>query len=152
MKPTIFLAITMAFVATNAEAALTELIQQNFQESNKFYEQTISSVEVSQQPLRLWIHIRTQDQKNIVSSINNAIAKIKISGNSVQSMPIQIVSSGPSENQLRFFKKENKENAKEIFNIIRQHVPTLKLIDFTSEYANAHWMKAGHFELWLSTN
>jgi hypothetical protein len=136
--------------SVNVEADLNDLIKQNIQDSNKSYEQTISSIERQSKPIRIWIHVRTKTQRNVGKKILKAIADTSIEGRRVEEKPIQIVDSAPPESQLRYFKKEDNSQATELFGVLQRLIPELKLKDLSRQYSHVRWIKTGHFELWLS--
>ena len=150
MKKYVLLAVAITLFSVNVEADLNNLIKQNIQDSNKSYEQTISSIEQQSKPIRLWIHVRTKSQMNVGKEILKAIADTSIEGRRIEEKPIQTVDSAPPESQLRYFKKEDNSQAAKLFGVLQRLIPELKLIDLSRQYSLVRWIKTGHFELWLS--
>lgn len=148
-KSVIFVAALMLF-SVNVEAGLRELIHQNVEDADKSYEQTISPIEQQSKPFRLWIHVRTESQRNVGEEILKAIADTRLGGRRIEKKPLQIVDSAPQESQLRYFKKEDESQATELLAVLRRLIPELKLKDFSRQYSHVRWIKTGHFELWLS--
>lgn len=151
MKKTALLIVAITLFSVNVEADLSDLIQQNIQDSDKSYEQTILPFEQRNKPSRLWIHVRTESQRNVGEEIFKTIADTSLGGSRIEQKPLQIVAFGPQESQLRYFKKENESQATELFAVLRRFIPMLKLKDFSREYSHVRWIKTGHFELWLSS-
>lgn len=150
MKKPLLLILAITLFSVTAEAGLSDLIQQNIQDSDKSYEQTIWPIEQRSKPSRLWIHVRTESQKNLGEEIFKAIADTSAGGSGIEKKPLQIVAIGPRNSQLRYFKKDNKSQATALFSVLRRFIPMLQLKDFSREYSNVRWIKTGHFELWLS--
>jgi len=150
MKKNVLLVVALTLFSVNVEAGLTDLIQQNVQDADKSYEQTISPIEQQSKPSRLWIHMRTESQRNVGEEILKAISDTSLGGRRIEKKPLQIVASGPQESELRYFKKEDEAQAAALFAVLRRLIPELKLKDLSREYSHIRWIKTGHFELWLS--
>lgn len=150
MKKIILLIAAFILFPVNVEAGLSRLIQQNIEESDKSFEQTILPIEQQSKPSRLWIHVCTEGQRIVGEKIYKAISDTGSGETHIVEKPLQIVAIGPSESQLRYFKKEDESQAAELFEVLRKFIPTLKLKDFSQEYSHVRWLKKGHFELWLS--
>ena len=63
MKKNILLIAAFILFPVNVEAGLSRLIQQNIEESDKSFEQTILPIEQQSKPSRLWIHVCTEGQR-----------------------------------------------------------------------------------------
>jgi len=150
MKKNLILKLALLLFSANVDAGLSNLIQQNIQDSDKSFEQTILPIEQGITPSRLWIHVRTEGQRIIGEKIYKTIANTSLGGSHIVEKPLQIVASGPLESQLRYFKKEDESQAAELFEVLHKFIPMLKLKDFSREYSQVRWLKKGHFELWLS--
>jgi hypothetical protein len=150
MKKNVLLLLALTLFSVNVEAGLRELIQQNVQDADKSYEQTISPIEQQSKPPRLWIHVKTESQMKVGKEIFKAIADTSLGGRRIEEKPLQIVDSAPQESQLRYFKKEDESQAAELFAILQRLIPELKLKDLSRQYSHIRWIKTGHFELWLS--
>jgi len=145
-----FLVVALSLFSVSVEAGLRDLIQQNVQNAEKSYEQTISTIEQQSKPSRLWIHVRTESQRNVGEEIQKAITDVSLAGRRIEKKPLQIVAFGPRESQLRYFKRGDDSQAKELLTVLRKLIPELKLINFSDKYSHVRWIKTGHFELWLS--
>ncbi len=151
MKPisiTVFIAVLLFSVPV--AAGLNDLIHQNVEDADKFYEQTISPVKQKNTPARLWIHIRTEAQKAQAERIYGEIQNVTLEGRSILKQPIQSVDFGPQTSQLRYFKKTDEMMARQLWAELRNLLPDLQIADFSHDYAQAGWIRPGHFELWLS--
>ena len=147
MKKIAFLVVVFTLFSVNVEAGLSDLIQQNVQDAAKSYEQTIKQ---HSKPSRLWIHMRTESQRNVGEEVQKAVADISLGGSRIEKKPLQIVAFSPSKSQLRYFKKEDESQATELLTVLLRLIPELKLKDLSGEYSHVRWIKTGHFELWLS--
>ncbi len=150
MKKIALMVVALTLFSVNVEAGLSDLIQQNVQDADKSYERITSPIEQQSMPSRLWIHVRTESQRNVGEEIYKVITDTSLGGRRIEQKPLRIVASSPRESQLRYFKKEDESQAAELFAVLRRLIPELKLKDFSREYSHVHWIKTGHFELWLS--
>lgn len=142
MKPKIVLLLGLLCTAQNTYATkLNEQIKQNIDEARKSYEQL-----VNQEPPRLWIHVRTEQQKQLLKNIADWIKPVS----SIEIQPLQLVKEGPKKTQLRFFSSQDKNEADKLLKKLQKIFPQLELQDFSAEYGAMSWMESGHFELWLA--
>ena len=150
MKLIAFWGVAFLLLSSNVEAGLRDLIQQNVQDAVQSYERTVSPIEPKIEQPQLWIHVQSVDQKGLGEEIFKTIENTRIGGEPLDRKPIQIVSNGPRESQLRYFKKQDKPHVTELFSTLCRLIPALELKDFSSDYSHVKWIKPGHFELWLS--
>lgn len=142
MKPKIVLLLGLLFTAQNTYATkLNEQIQQNVDEARKSYEQL-----VNQEPPRLWIHVRTEQQRQLLQHIADWLKPVS----SIKIEPIQLVKEGPKKSQLRFFSSQDKDEAGNLLKKLQKIFPHLELQDFSAQYGAMGWLESGHFELWLA--
>jgi hypothetical protein len=155
MKKSILFIIALILFSVNVEAdpdnsGLRDLIQQNIQDAEKSYEQTISPVEQQRKTFSLWINVSGERQIKIGEKILKRIADTDLGGKDIESKPIQIVEDGPRNTQLRYFKKEDAPQAAELLSELEKFIPNINLKDYSRQYSNLSWIKPGHLELWLS--
>ena len=150
MKRIVFWGAAFLLLSSNAEAGLRDLIQQNVKDAVQSYERTVSPMERQIEQPQLWIHMQSANQKALGEEIFKKIENTKVGGEPLERKPIQIVSYGPRESQLRYFKKQDKPHVTELFATLCRLIPALELKDFSSDYEHVKWIKPGHFELWLS--
>ncbi len=142
MKHKIMLLLILLFATQNSVAIkLDEQIKQNVDQAKKSYEQLIN-----QEPPTLWIHVRTEQQREILQNIADWLKPVSL----IKIEPIQIVKDGPKKNQLRFFSSQDKEEADDLLRNLQKIFPQLELQDLSSQYGTMSWMETGHFELWLA--
>lgn len=150
MKTLVLFAMILMMYTASAVGGLKDLIQQNINAADKSYEQRVSPVEEQKEAVRLWIHLRSEAQKSLGAAIFSAISDTRLRGLHVEQKPLQVVTFGPEQTQLRFFRKEDTAQAQALFDVLRPLVPRLELKDLSQRYQRVRWIKAGHFELWLS--
>lgn len=145
------LLITAALISHQACAAmpLKELINQNVMDATAAYQQSLPPLQQQLNPARLWIHIRSNSQKQLAADILKKVNATPSWGK-MAATPIQKVDEGPRASQLRYFRKQDEARAHELFEILHQDIPQLELQDLSRKYAAALWIKSGHYELWLS--
>ncbi len=151
MKQMILATFTLALVCSHASSAtLNELINQNIEDATNAYDKMQSTAQQPATAVQLWVHIRHDNQQNLAQEILDKVAKTEFQQQIVEQKPIQKVATAPAKSQLRYFKKQNQAQAQELFDLLRQLIPTLELSDVSSQYEKAGWIRAGHFELWIS--
>ena len=74
MKKITLLVVALILLSVNVDGGLSDLINQNVKDADKSYEQTISPIEQRSNQSRLWIHARTESQRNVGEKIFKAIA------------------------------------------------------------------------------
>lgn len=99
---------------------------------------------------QLWIHVRTAPQMTEAQGKVDWFKTIQVSGQAVDVRPIQIVNSGPQQNQLRFFRPADRAQAQALLTELKKAIPVIALQDMSSQYRQASWIDSGHFELWLA--
>ncbi len=144
-------AVAIALLPTeSAMAQLPGLIERNIQSAVKSSRRAIEDPQNAAP--QLWIHVRSDAQKREVAQKLDWFKTLQVAGRKVEVEPIQVVSTGPSQSQLRFFKEADQERAQALLAELRKAVPTLALQDLSSQYRQATWIDSGHFELWLAPN
>jgi hypothetical protein len=131
-------------------ATLNELINQNVRDATRTYEKTLPPAQQPATPAQLWIHVRNDGQKQLAQEILDKVAKTGFRQSKVEQKPIQKVDSGPGKSQLRYFKRQDQTQARELFDMLRTLIPQLELSDVSGKYESVGWIKSGHYELWLS--
>jgi hypothetical protein len=150
MKYTLGLTLALFFfMVSSAFAALSELIEQNVKDSSKSYDKLIGA-EQEKATQRLWVHVQSKKQEKAVLEAVGWLKSIELAGKKIDLRPIQSVKSGPSDNQLRFFKRQDKNNAEKLLIKLGTAIPQLHLIDLSQQYDGISWIKTGHYELWLA--
>ncbi len=154
MKRFALLAIVALFTAAVAQAGnklnLQILIDQNIRNAARSYQALLPAGEGAAHPARLWIHVRVAAQERIAQQIFQRLAGRKIAGQPIESRPIQMVSQGPQQSELRFFRREDSFPARELLRTLSPIIPGVRLHDLSREYASVPWIQPGHFELWLA--
>ena len=136
----------------NTFADLNAVIEQNVKDATASYNQLGADTEQMAQAPRLWVHVRNIKQEKAVKDISSWLNSIVLNGIKVSFRPIQLVESGPSESQLRFFKQQDREQAEELLIELKKVLPVLQLRDFSNQFKDIGWIKRGHYELWLAPN
>jgi hypothetical protein len=145
MKKRIFLVLILLFFAQNSFAMLNDLIRNNVNGANKSYEQIVNN-----EPARLWIHVRSKEQEKAIQDINSWFKNVKVGEGAINLRPIQLVKNGPKYSQLRFFFKQDKDEAIQFLMELRKIIPHLQLNDLSGQYRDIGWLKPGHYELWIA--
>lgn len=104
-------------------------------------------------PARIWLHIRHDDQRRFKASLNQTIGTtipVRQVSRSLEWMPIQHVSAGPSRSEIRFFKDYDRETATVLRRAFAQQGTEVAIHDMTDRYATSTWIEPGHIEVWLS--
>ncbi len=140
----------MLFSAHASGVTLGELINKNVEDAASAYGRAAPSAQQPANVAQLWIHIRSDSQKNVAQEILDRMAQTRIGQRKIDRKPVQKVDSGPRKSQLRYFKKQDEPQAQELFNVLRKLVPDLELSDASGKYESVAWIRSGHYELWLS--
>ncbi len=128
--------------------ALSPLIQQNVDSARRAQARVFGDVKAVAP--QLWIHVRSDAQKREVEKHLAWFRNLQVDGQKVLLRPLQLVSAGPTTSQLRFFKPGDQQQAAALQNALKPAVQRIDLSNLSQRYANATWIDAGHYELWLS--
>ncbi len=150
MRRNIAFALVMLVLARSASAQLNDLIKQNVQDARSSYKQ-LSGEQRIETP-QLWIHVRSDAQKKLVAENLKWFGSIQLRGKGIDVRPLQLVAKGPEQSQLRFFKRQDREEAEQLLGELKKGFPGLQLQDLSGRYQAIEWLKPGHFELWLAPN
>lgn len=150
MRQIALVAVVLVLSFRHVDAELPELIQQNVQNAAQSYDRTSSPLQLSTEPARLWVHVRSDRQKEIGKKLLEIVTNSNLERRKIESKPLQLVDGGPEKSELRFFKRQDKTEAAELLEMLRKHIPQLELNDLSRQYANVGWLQSGHYELWLS--
>lgn len=152
MKNIAVMSVALALFSQHASGMvpLGDLINQNVKDASGAYQKTLPAPQRATEPVQLWVHIRSASQKPLAEEILGRVAKARPGAPRIEQKPVQTVDSGPRNTQLRFFKKPDEAQARELFEILRPLIPQLELKDLSRDYGDVGWIKPGHFELWLS--
>ena len=142
--------VVALLLSQSAAAQLNKLIEQNITS------QTYSANRLTNEPQKntpqLWIHVRSEDQKRVVQGKLDWFRGLEVGGRKVEVRPIQMVSEGPKQSQLRFFRQTDQSQAEALLAEIRKAVPLTVLQDMSRQYQQVQWIEPGHYELWLAPN
>lgn len=147
MSKLAFIVVTLGF-AHMAWADLGKLIDQNVTYTRRSAQELTAQPEKA--PARLWIHIRGKDQTTFAQEIYGRLKTVELNGRKVFAQPLQLVGSGPKNNELRFFKGEDSADAQELLKHLRGAMPNIQLKDLSAAYGGVGWIKPGHYELWIA--
>jgi hypothetical protein len=142
--------IAALLMSQGAAAQLSGLIDQNIKSQRSSYNR------VSKEPTKalpqLWIHVQSEEQKQAVQKKLEWFRNLVVGGQKVELRPIQVVTTGPTQSQLRFFRRTGKTEAQALLAEIKKVVPLTVLKDMSTEYQQLTWIEPGHYELWLAPN
>lgn len=148
MKTIACAAFALTLLSGHAMGAdLKDLIRQNVQDATTGYSKSLAPKKETES-IRLWIHVRKDAQRRIAEEIQARLTRARL-GEKIKKEPVQVVRVGPSRTQLRFFKAEDKAQARELSRELQKMLPHVDLKDLSREYARMTWIKPGHYELWL---
>ena len=132
-----------------ASMSLDRLIQQNVQSATDAVQH--SSPGVAQRPAALlWIQIRAKSQEAMVNTLRADVAKTLLNGRAVKIQPLQTLAFGPKKSELRFFRKDDANDAQRLLGTLRRTIADVQLRDLSATYSRVTWIRSGHFELWLA--
>ena len=140
-----FMLIVFFLCSSNASSDAEGTIRRNIESGKLAYDRLID-----EQAPQLWIHVRTQEQFATTKSreVSAWLDSIKVGGKEVDVRPIQMVDRGPKNTQLRFFFKQNKDEAEQLLKELKKRLPLIQLEDFSGQYE--YILEPGHYELWLT--
>lgn len=147
--------VTLALVLFSdhvSGATLDELINKNVRDATSAYDKALPSAQQPTNLAQLWIHVRSDSQKTLAQEILDRVSKTEFRQWKIEQKPVQKVDSGPRKSQLRYFKRQDQPQARELFDILRKLIPELEISDVSGEYESVGWIRSGHYELWLSPN
>ena len=150
MSPKVWSALVVFFLVQNASGGLNELIKQNVKDATTSSSQL--GVEKQRVVPQLWIHVRNEEQKRAVLDNLSWFKSIEVGRVTVDIRPIQLVTNGPRDTQLRYFKRQDRDQAQQLLAEIRKVFPQSRLQDLSAQFVSAAWMKSGHYELWLAAD
>ena len=96
---------------------------------------------------RVYIHIVREDQRDKAREVEDFLESLDSKKLVVPG--IELVSTGPSTSELRFFRSGEKEEAEEILRIVNIIVYDLRLRDLSRRYENSRAIRPGHYEIWF---
>jgi hypothetical protein len=100
---------------------------------------------------RLYIHIADEEQRATARDFERAIEGRTVDGASIVVPGIQRVESAPSATELRFFKKEERQMAEAIAQVVDEILDTpLSVKDLSARYGASTAIRPNHFELWFA--
>ncbi|KWC36272.1 hypothetical protein WL51_19345 [Burkholderia ubonensis] len=143
------LVIGTLLVTTGASAQLRGLINENIRSTTS---SAVWLADDAKKTPKLWIHVRTESQKQIVQGNLDWFKSLDVGGRKIELRPIQLVDSGPQQSQLRYFRSSDQDRAQALLAEIRKAVPHAVLRDMSDQYQQVSWIEPGHFELWLAPN
>jgi hypothetical protein len=120
---------------------LNEQIKQNIDDATESYKNL-----VNKEPARLWIQVRTEEQMKLLENLAEWLKPFGL----IKIEPIQLVKDGPKQTKLRFFSKQDKDQAENLLKTLTKIFPKLELQDLSDQYGDMGWLQAGHYELWLA--
>lgn len=123
------------------------IIQQNVNASNSAYRELVSPQVPSAQ---LWIQVRSEAQKKLVQDNLEWLKGVSWQGRPIDVHPLELVKDGPSGNQLRYFKTEDRGTVASLQAALAKGLPGLQVRDMSNAFRNVSWLTPGHFELWLA--
>jgi hypothetical protein len=142
--------LTLLGFADNSFGQLNELIKKNVNTATRSHDAVLAAGSAVKEPGRLWIHIRTKDQEKSAQLINSHLTRMNLGGRKIFAQPIQVVSSGPRNTELRFFREQDSADAVEILKELRKDIPGAQLKNLSAQYRTVEWIKPGHYELWFA--
>lgn len=151
MKPGIGLALVLLIFAQNVFAArLNDLIKQNVYDTTRIYDKQSIATEQQKVTPRLWIHVRSKEQHKAVLGALDRFKRINLNGRALELRTIQLVNSGPQDSQLRYFRKQDKDEAVLLLKELQKMHSPIRLQDMSARYKGMEAVNAGHYELWLA--
>ncbi|MFC1825558.1 hypothetical protein ACFL9T_22840 [Thermodesulfobacteriota bacterium] len=109
----------------------------------------VSSVEsgLASIPPRVYFHVRNASQKSRVNKYIETLIK-----NGFVVPKVRTVDFGPSNSEIRYFRKEEKEEAKKAMEILINEGLNISLRDLSQKYQESTSIRPRHYELWLKPN
>jgi hypothetical protein len=140
------LVATLCF-SVGVAGQLPGLIDKNVKSAQSASERLVEPEAVTPQ---LWIHVRSAAQQAAVKGKLDWFEDLQVDGRRVRVRPIQVVTSGPQQNQLRFFKLADRATAQVLVTKLKEALPGVSRRDMSREYRQVRWIEPGHLELWLA--
>ncbi len=134
--------------AREQEETILDLIELNNGELTRTL--VLPSSEVT--PSKIWIHIRSPDQRDEAAKISNLLQEGVHLGRvtrSVDLRPVQEVGFGPDAAQVRYFKEEDRATANEIARQLTEAGLATTSENFVEAFKDASYIDVGHIEIWL---
>jgi len=94
-------------------------------------------------PSRVYLHARNAEQKQMATEISSILT-----GGGFSVPGIQVLSKGPNETELRYFRKREEEYAKAAMELVKDNVK-IKLV-YVPGYEASTDIRERHFEIWFS--
>ena len=139
------LLLTMLFALGHGNVVAVELAQEATQKAlEDAYKAQLSEV-----PARIYIHGSTEEQMKEAALLQSEIEKLEIDGQYVVVPRVIRVENGPKKTQLRYFKREEGEEARDLAEQLRKLIPNLELNDLSEGNLDLSFIRPRHYELWL---
>ena len=103
-------------------------------------------------PSKIWIHIRTPEQRADAAAIAEMLeggVRMGPVTRGVNLWPVQEVTIGPEAAQVRFFKDEDRATANEIARRLTEAGLPTTPESFVEAFKDASYIDVGHIEIWL---
>lgn len=140
----------LLFCGSVTAMPLYDLIKQNVQRSTQTFDDTSAYARRPVAAAQIWVHIRNDGQKKLADEILGSLGSQHFEQRNIEQKPVQRVDYGPRKSQLRYFKRQDQQQAEELFAALRRQIPQLELNDASGRFQNVDWIKPGHYELWLA--
>jgi HEAT repeat protein len=132
--------------AKTAQAASQALA--NVEQANPQLREQIQS-DIKAFPARLYFHIGNEAQREAARRLASAVRtslgqELVVPG--IEKVP------GPSQSELRFFKKAERQDAEKIAETLRAMGVPVEVRDLSARYEGSPQVRPQHFELWLGDN
>src|SRR5262245_65011180 len=137
----------LSLVSPRLAAQLPSVIDKNIESAQSASERLGDPTKATPQ---LWIHVRSASQEQEVKAKLDWFQRLKVDGRSVRVRPIQVVTDGPQQTQLRFFKAADRAMAQLLVAQLKKPLPGIALQDMSTQYRQVSWIEPGHVELWLA--
>lgn len=131
-----------------SDEAIQGYIEQNRRALGK-----LGGVEDEVSPARIWIHARSAEQGPLVDEMGKLLedgVDLGAATRRVEMQPVQLVETGPTVSQVRYFRAGDAETARQVADQLAKAGWRLQPRSLVEEFADVDWIDEGHIEIWLS--
>ena len=128
----------------SADAYRKGLEELNAAEAARTRDKVADSIKAAQSKPRIYLHILRDEQRNLARQVD-----LLLEANGFIVPGIEKVRRGPRSSELRFFRRDEKEEAQIIQRICIDSGYNMELKDLSKRYENSTTIRPRHYEIWF---
>jgi hypothetical protein len=135
--------------STANEDTILDLIEKNYEFQRS---RSLTGEDTDLSSSKIWIHIRNPAQRAEATKITEVLGDGVSLGpvrRDIDWRPVQQVTVGPDDAQVRYFKDEDRATANEIARRLTEAGIATRSANFVDAFKDVSYIDVGHIEIWL---